>query len=260
VDSLSILHVLAIFAAGIAAGTINAIVGSGTLITFPTLLALGYPPLVANISNNIGLVPGGLSGSWGYRRELAAMRETLLLLLPWSLGGGITGAFLLLWLPASAFDAVVPVLVLLAVALVIIQPTLQKTIARRRERTDTAAADHGGWPARVTAFGCGIYGGYFGAAQGVLMMGLLPLMLSAELQSLNATKNVLTTAVNAVAALMFVVFAFHRIDWWVVLIIAVGSTFGGWVGAHVGRRLPPALLRGVIAAVGLIAFVRLLTD
>ena len=256
---LTVLHVVAIFASGVFAGTINAVVGSGTLLTFPVLLALGYPPLTANISNNIGLIPGGLTGSWGYRRELDSMRETLRLLLPWSIGGGLAGALLLLLLPAATFDAVVPVLVTLAVVLVLIQPMLQEAIRKRSERIDIERSEHGGWPARLTAFGCAIYGGYFGAAQGVLLMGLLPLVLSADLQRLNGTKNVLTAAVNTVAALMFVVLAFDEINWWVVLFIAAGSTLGGSLGAGLGRRLHPTLLRVVIAAVGMVAVVRLLT-
>lgn len=254
---LTWLHAGLILVAGFAAGMINAIVGSGSLITFPTLLALGYPPLTANISNNVGLVPGGLAGSFGYRRELRTMGRTLRLLMPWSITGGITGALLLLVLPAEAFDAVVPILVLLAVVLVIAQPALQKTIRRRRDRHPVERDEHG-WPARLTAFGCAVYGGYFGAAQGVLMMGLLPLLLSADLQRLNGTKNLLTMLVNAIAAAIFLVFALDRISWWVVLLIAVGSTLGGLVGARAGRRMPPTLLRGVIAVVGLTAFVRLL--
>jgi len=267
VPDLSVLHVAVIFASGVFAGTINAVVGSGTLLTFPVLLALGYPPLTANISNNIGLIPGGLTGSWGYRRELDSMRETLRLLLPWSIGGGLAGALLLLLLPAATFDAVVPVLVTLAVVLVLIQPKLQEAIRKRSERLDIERSEHseivrnehGGWPARLTAFGCAIYGGYFGAAQGVLLMGLLPLVLSADLQRLNGTKNVLTAAVNTVAAFMFVVLAFDQIDWWVVLFIAAGSTLGGSLGAGLGRRLHPTLLRVVIAVVGMVAVVRLLT-
>ena len=256
---LSLLHVVVIFASGVAAGTINAVVGSGTLITFPILLALGYPPLTANISNNVGLIPGGVTGSLGYRRELDSMRQTLRLLLPWSIGGGLAGALLLLLLPASTFDAVVPVLVTLAVVLVLVQPTLQGAIRRRTERTNSVPAEHGGWPARLTAFGCAIYGGYFGAAQGVLLMGLLPLVLTADLQRLNGTKNVLTAAVNAIAAVMFVALAFHRINWWLVAMIAAGSTLGGVLGARLGRRLHPTLLRVVIAVVGMVAVVRMLT-
>jgi uncharacterized membrane protein YfcA len=262
---LTVLSVVAIFASGVAAGTINAVVGSGTLITFPILLALGYPPLTANISNNIGLIPGGVTGSWGYRRELDSMRETLRLLLPWSIGGSLAGALLLLLLPASTFDAVVPVLVTLAVVLVLVQPLLQEAIRRRSEPSErsepreTEQAEHGGWPARLTAFGCAIYGGYFGAAQGVLLMGLLPLVLSADLQRLNGAKNVLTAAVNVIAAVLFVVLAFDRINWWVVLIIAAGSMLGGSLGARLGRRLHPTLLRVVIASVGMVAVVRLLT-
>jgi len=277
-------HYLAIFAAGMAAGTINTIVGSGSLITFPTLLALGYPPVTANISNSLGLVPGGLSGSWGYRRELSTQKSALKILLPCSLVGGVSGAVLLLVLPAAAFSAIVPALVALAVLLVAFQPLIQATVAKRRAAATAAAAPASGdapvedtdetTPAAVTApstqkyglgvaaacFFCGVYGGYFGAAQGVLLVGLFGVLLSDPLQTQNALKNILTACVNFIAAIVFVVIAIDRLDWVVVAIIGVGSLLGGFLGARIGRRLPPIALRGVIIAVGTIAFVRLLTS
>lgn len=267
------LHYLAIFAAGMAAGTINTIVGSGSLITFPTLLALGYPPVTANISNSLGLVPGGLSGSWGYRRELSTQKRALKILLPCSLVGGVSGALLLLVLPAAAFSTIVPVLVALAVLLVAFQPFIQRTVANRRA---SAAATHdAGDPAGPAAapsvqkyglgvaaacFFCGVYGGYFGAAQGVLLVGLFGILLTDPLQTQNALKNILTACVNLIAAVVFVVIAIDRLDWIVVAIIGVGSLLGGFLGARIGRRLPPIALRIVIVAVGTIAFVRLLTS
>lgn len=275
------LHYLAIFAAGIAAGTINTIVGSGSLITFPTLLALGYPPVTANISNSLGLVPGGLSGSWGYRRELSTQKPALKILLPCSLVGGVSGALLLLVLPASAFSAIVPVLVALAVVLVAFQPLIQRTVASRRAAAADAAADAAsadptdetamsasaaasaqkyGLGVAAACFFCGVYGGYFGAAQGVLLVGLFGILLTDPLQTQNALKNILVTCVNLIAALVFVVIAINRLDWIVVAIIGVGSLLGGFIGARIGRRLPPIALRIVIVAVGTIAFVRLLTS
>ena len=249
------LEVLAVLLAGCAAGTINTIVGSGTLITFPTLLAIGVPPVTANVSNTIGLVPGSLSGVWGYRAELSGQRARLVRLCSASLLGGGLGAGLLLWLPSEAFDAIVPALVGLGVLLVVIGPRVSRAVAARAEARG-GLPDHGAawvWPAVA---GAGVYGGYFGAAQGVLLMAILGIGVSDSLQRHNATKNVLALLVNAVAAVVFLFVA--EVDWLAVLLVAVGSVVGGQIGATVGRRLPPAVLRGVIVAVGLTALVILL--
>jgi uncharacterized membrane protein YfcA len=246
------LEIAAVLLAGIAAGTINTVVGSGTLITFPTLLALGVPPVTANVSNTVGLVPGSLSGAVGYRRELAGQRSRLLRLASASLLGGIAGAVLLLVLPASAFDAIVPVLIGIGVLLVILGPAIQRRVAARHEARG-GLPDHGApwvWPAVA---GAGVYGGYFGAAQGVLLMAILGIGVDDDLQRHNATKNVLALLVNAVAAVVFIVVA--DVDWPVAGLIAVGSVIGGQIGAGVGRRLPAALLRAVIVVVGVAALV-----
>jgi uncharacterized membrane protein YfcA len=245
-----------IAAAGAAAGVINAIVGSGSLITFPILLALGYPPLTANISNNIGLVPGGVSGTWGYRRELSGQSGTLRRLAPMSVVGSLAGALLLLWLPASAFEAIVPVLIAIAVVLVVLQPRIAAWAAGRRE----GHRGHVGPLAMIAVLIAGMYGGYFGAAQGVLLIGLLGSLLVENLQVVNAIKNLLTLLVNAVAAVTFTVVAPEQVDWAVVVLIAAGSLTGGLAGAWVGRRLKPTILRGVVVVIGLIALVRLLTS
>lgn len=253
------LQALAIFGAGMAAGTINTLVGSGTLITFPTLLAFGFAPVTANISNNIGLVPGGISGSFGYREELSGQRGRILRLGPMSLLGSITGAVLLLVLPAAAFTTIVPVLLGISLVLVIIQPRMQRALQKRRE--ESGAGDPGrGHGALVAAgtYGAGVYGGYFGAAQGILLIGLLGILLPEPLQRLNALKNVLSLIVNSVAAMTFAALAFDRIDWAVVGLIAAGSLAGGFIGAGVGRRLPPVVLRGLIVVVGLIAIWQIL--
>jgi uncharacterized membrane protein YfcA len=249
------LEVVAVLLAGCAAGTINTIVGSGTLITFPTLLAIGVPPVTANVSNTIGLVPGSLSGVWGYRAELSGQRARLVRLCSASLLGGALGAGLLLWLPSEAFDAIVPALVGLGVLLVVIGPRVSRAVAARAEARG-GLPDHGAawvWPAVA---GAGVYGGYFGAAQGVLLMAILGIGVSDSLQRHNATKNVLALLVNAVAAAVFLFVA--EVDWLVVLLVAAGSVAGGQIGATVGRRLPPTVLRGVIVAVGLTALVILL--
>jgi len=249
---MSPFDALAIFAAGTAAGTINTVVGSGSLITFPTLLALGYPPVLANVSNNIGLVPGSFSGAYGYRRELEGQRPRISRLGVASVGGGLCGAVLLLTLPGSVFAAVVPVLILIALVLVVIGPRLARRLAHRR-----GGADPGLSPVLFgLVFATGVYGGYFGAAQGIMLIALLSIFLVDDLQRLNATKNVLALLVNATASVVFVLAT--QVDWKVVGLIAAGSIIGGQIGATVGRRLDPRLLRAVIVAVGLVAVVRLL--
>ena len=319
-----LLRALAIFAAGLAAGTINTVVGSGTLITFPTLLAFGYPPVLANVSNNVGLVPGVASGVYGYRSELGGQRRRLIRLGSASVCGGLVGAILLLTLPQSAFKDIVPALIGLAVVMVIIQPRLAKWVAERQraraaaatpdgvgtggdaEAAGAAAAAGGSgavataesgrsrWrhergavadgpspvavaggasavavadpPAAAEAIGgpvlwvlvflAGIYGGYFGAAQGVLLIGMLGIALNDSLQRINAAKNVLAGLVNGLAAVVFIL-ATH-IDWGVAGLIAAGSIIGGQVGARIGKRLPPWGLRVVIVCVGTAALIKLL--
>ena len=245
------LEVVAVVLAGVAAGTINTVVGSGTLITFPTLLAIGVPPVTANVSNTIGLVPGSLSGAVGYRRELAGQRGRLLRLGSASLVGGVAGAALLLVLPEAAFDAVVPVLIALGCVLVVVQPRVSAWVADRAAARGREVHPHGaGWVWMLVML-TGVYGGYFGAAQGVLLMAVLGVGLQETMQRNNATKNVLAMIVNGVAALVFVAVA--DVDWAVAGLIAVGAVVGGQVGATVGRRLPPAVLRGVIVVVGVVA-------
>ncbi len=252
------LEAAAILAAGFWAGTINVVVGSGTLVTFPTLLLLGYPPVVANVSNNIGLVGGGLTGSFGYRHELAGRGHLLRRLLPASVLGGVVGAVLLLVLPDEAFRAIVPALIAIGLVMVVAGPAVQRRAARRR-----GGAEPGPMSARrlaVVALGIGllgVYGGYFGAAQGILVVGLMTVLTSVPLQAVTGIKNVLTTAVNAVAAVTFMVLAWDDVDWYVVLLVGVGATLGGLVGARVGRRLSPTAMRTLIVVVGTVAIVRL---
>lgn len=252
---MSMLEAVLIALAGVAAGTINTVVGSGTLITFPTLLAFGVPPVTANVSNTVGLVPGSMSGVFGYRRELAGQRPRVLRLGSASLLGGILGALLLLWLPSAAFDAIVPVLILLGVVLVVVGPRVQRAVATRAEARG-GIPDHGVWWVWPAVAATGVYGGYFGAAQGVLLMAVLGIGVADSMQRHTATKNVLALIVNAVAALVFIAVA--DVDWEVAGLIALGSVVGGQLGATVGRRLPPPLLRTVIAVVGLTALVALL--
>lgn len=248
----SVWEAVAVFLAGIAAGTINTVVGSGTLITFPTLLAVGVPAVTANVSNSVGLVPGSLSGAWGYRRELAGQRGRLLRLGLASLVGGTIGAVLLLVLPKSAFDQIVPVLIGLGVVLVIVGPRISRRVAARAEARGGLPDQGAGWVWPSVA-GAGVYGGYFGAAQGVLLMAILGIGVDDTMQRHNATKNVLAAIVNGIAAVVFIVAA--HVDWRAAGLIAAGSIIGGQIGAHVGRRLPSAVLRAVIVVVGVVALV-----
>lgn len=243
---------VAILLAGLAAGTINTVVGAGTLITFPTLLAFGIPPVTANVTNNVGLVPGSLSGAIGYRRELVGQWPRLRRLGLAALVGGLIGGSLLFVLPAAAFEAVVPLLIGLGCLMVALQKPIAARVARRRRQTG-AVSDHGArwvWPMVGLA---GVYGGYFGAAQGVLLMAILGIGVAETLQRLNAVKNVLALIVNGAAAVLFVFIA--EIDWAVAGVIAAGAVVGGQVGATVGRRLPDPLLRAVIVLVGVTAIV-----
>jgi hypothetical protein len=248
---VSVLDALAVLAAGFAAGTVNTIVGSGTLITFPVLLAVGYSPVVANVSNTIGLVPGSISGAYGYRRELSGQRRRVLVLGIASVTGGIVGALLLLSLPAAAFAAIVPIFIGIAVLLVLLQPRLTVLLAARRRRP------RGRRPSLVppALFGIGIYGGYFGAAQGIMLLAVLGLALPEGLQRVNALKNVLAGATNLVAGVVFVAVA--DVAWGAALLLAAGSVVGGQVGAHIGRRLPAGAIRVLVAVIGLVAIVQL---
>jgi hypothetical protein len=251
---MSPLHAVAILAAGVVAGAINAVVGSGTLITFPVLLAFGYPPVVANVSNTIGLVPGSAAGAVGYRRELAGQRTRTLRLSAASLSGGVVGGVLLLTLPASAFKAIVPVFIVVALVLIMLQPRISRALAARRDPAHHR--EQAGPLASLGVFGAGIYGGYFGAAQGIMLLAILSLSIDDELQRLNALKVVLAGLVNLVAGVIFVFAA--PVAWGPAALIAVGSIIGGALGAKGGRRLPAPALRAIIVGVGIFAIVRLL--
>jgi uncharacterized membrane protein YfcA len=180
-------EVISIALAGLAAGAINTVVGSGTLITFPVLLAFGYAPVTANVSNTLGLVPGSVSGAMGYRRELSGQRGRAIRLGTMSLLGGVTGAVLLLILPASAFKAVVPVFIALALVLTLLQPRLTAWLLRRKIDLGHRRSIF----APVAVYVTGVYGGYFGAAQGILLLAILGVALTQDLHRTNALKNVL---------------------------------------------------------------------
>ena len=251
------LQAVAVAAAGIAAGMINTVVGSGTLITFPVLLAVGLPPLTANVSNGLGLVPGSLFGAIGYRDELAGQAGRLRRLGVASTIGGAGGAVLLLVLPPGAFDAIVPVLILTALVLVLAQPLVARWLAVRRVRQvagEPPARD--GWLLWLGALATGVYGGYFRAAQGVLLIGLMGVLLTESLQRVNAVKNVLAMLANLASGIVFLIVA--HVSWQAVMLIAVGSAIGGAFGARVGRSLSPAVLRGLVVVIGVGALAKLL--
>lgn len=248
---LTWLEALAVIAAGAGAGAINAVIGSGSLISFPTLVAVGYAPVTANVSNNIGLVPGSVAGVWGYRRELEGQARRVRTLAVASALGGLTGATVLLVLPSSVFDAVVPVLVLVACVLMLLQPRLSAWMASRRTE--------GGRDVSVLTlllvYGTGIYGGYFGAAQGVILLAVLGVFVPDHLQRSNAVKNVLAGTVNTLAAVIFIVFA--DVAWEAVALVAVGAVVGGALGARVGRKIPPTVLRVLVVLIGVYVAFRL---
>jgi uncharacterized membrane protein YfcA len=257
IEPVNPLEALAILAAGMAAGAINAIVGSGSLITFPTLLFFGYSPLVANVSNTVGLVFGSISGAIGYRRELVGQRERATPLLVVALLGGLTGGSLLILLPATAFARIVPILIIVACILIALQPRLTRAIAERRARAGTADDERHRAPVLLASvFLTAVYGGYFGAAQGVILMAILAILVVDNLQRLNGLKNLIAAVTNGVAAILFILVA--PVAWQPAILIAIGSTIGGQLGSVVGRRLSPFALRFAIIAVGSVVAVKLL--
>ncbi|WP_152346405.1 sulfite exporter TauE/SafE family protein [Brevibacterium sp. CFH 10365] len=261
-----------IIVAGIAAGAINAVVGSGTLITFPALVAFGVPPVVSTMSNAVGLIPGNIASSFGYREELRGQWRRILGFVPASLLGSLTGAYLLLHLPEDAFETIVPVLLVVALVMVVGQPYLSRYLKNRSlRRAQAAGIEHRAASAGdrlstgryiavlVVVFLTAIYGGYFAAAQGIILIALLGLLLPDDLQRLNGLKNVLVLVVNTVSASTYIIVGHDRINWIAVICIAVGSLIGGYFGARVGRKFSPVLLRTVIVILGLVAIWRIVT-
>ncbi|TXI50175.1 sulfite exporter TauE/SafE family protein [Mycolicibacter arupensis] len=259
---MPVSQMVLILLAGVGAGAINALVGSGTLITFPTLVTLGFAPLTATISNAIGLVAGGISSTWAYRRELRGQWDRLRWQIPGSLLGAVLGAYLLLHLPESVFNRIVPALLVGALALVVIGPKIQSLAQQRAAAAGRSLDELSGRRLAALAIGTfavGVYGGYFAAAQGILLVGVMGVLLPESMQRMNAAKNLLTLIVNVVAAAAYIGTAFDRISWPAAGLIAVGSLIGGFLGGHYGRRLSPNALRAVILVVGLIGLYRLLT-
>ena len=244
--------------AGIAAGAMNAVVGAGTLVTFPTLLALGVPPILANVSNTVGLVTGSVAGAYGYRATLTGRLRLVLRLVAASTVGGVTGATLLLALPSRTFEFVVPVLLVASAVLAALQPRVAAAVALRRAAKATAAGESGepvqGGPLLLLGVAAtGVYGGYFGAAQGVILLALLGMFVAGDLNEVNGVKNVLATVANTVSALVFI--SVTTVDWRVAGLIALGAAVGGSLGGRYGRRLPSDALRALIVVIAVVAAV-----
>lgn len=248
---MSPVDAILLLVAGIGAGALNAVVGAGTLITFPTLLALGVPPVVANVSNTVGLVPGAVTGAYGFRANLVGRWPLLRKLLVATTIGGVTGAVLLLALPAAAFEVIVPVLLVLAGILAAIQPRVAAAVARRRETRPPRAAGRVDRSLLLGVAATGVYGGYFGAAQGAVLLALLGVSLGGTMRDLNGIKNVLAGTANLVSAALFVVIA--DVDWTIVIVVAIGAGVGGGLGSRYGRRLPAGALRALVVAVAFTA-------
>lgn len=245
----------AVLAAGLAAGVIITAVGAGSLISFPILLGIGLPPVVANVSNTVGLVAGGLTGSWGYRHELRGQGARVRQVALTSGAGALGGAGLLLVLPPGAFEAVVPGLILAASLLIGVQPLISRWL--RGRRTDIKLT--GGLLSVPLLGACtvlGVYGGYFGAAQGVILVAFLALSLDEPMQLINGLKNIAVLSANVAGTLVFVFAA--PINWTVVGLLAAGSLLGGWLGARIGRRLPAWVFRTLVVLMGLMVGLRLL--
>lgn len=253
---MNLLEAAAVLAAGMGAGAINSIAGSGTLLSFPVLLAVGYSPVTANVSNNIGLVPGSMAGAYAFRDELVGQARRARQLALGSASGALLGAVLLLRLPSDVFDAVIPWLVFTAATLMLLQPRVAARVAATREARGKEVHEAAGVFAPVVCFAAGVYGGYFGAAQGIILLATLGVLLPDALPRTNALKNVLALTVNAVAALVFVLIG--NVAWLAVALIAVGSVVGASIGAKVGKRVPVKAMRAFIVVLGYTVAFRLL--
>jgi hypothetical protein len=249
------LEHLVIIATGFGAGLLTSTVGVASLLSFPVLIALGIPPVVANVSNTVGLIPAGLGGSLGYRRELREQPRVSRLVVVTCAIGSVGGAVLLLALPPGVFESIVPWLILFTCLLVGAQPWISRRLRARNlaEHVPRTVMS----PATIVfAALTGVYGGYFGAGAGVMMMAVLSLGLDLDLRIVNALKTLALLAANLVAGLIFVFVA--DIDYTVAGLLAIGSIVGGYTGSHLGRLLPPTLLRILIVLAGITAAVTML--
>ncbi|WP_210502703.1 sulfite exporter TauE/SafE family protein [Nocardioides xinjiangensis] len=249
---------LLVVATGLGAGVLSSTVGVASLLSFPVLVGLGLPPVVANVSNTLGLIPGGLGGVVGYRREVREAGRVAYVIAAVCAVGAVAGAALLLGLPPGVFEAVVPYLILFTCLLVGIQPRVAGWLRARHERRHgEELAERRHMSPATTAFATvtGVYGGYFGAGAGVMMVAVLGLGTDLELRVVNGLKTLSLMVGNIVAGVVFVLVADPR--WDVAALLAAGSLVGGYVGARVGRRLPDAVFRWAVVAAGVVAAVLL---
>lgn len=230
--------------AGVAAGAVNAVAGGGSLISFPALLAVGLPSVTANVTNAVALLPGYLGGTIGYRRELEGQRPRAAALGLTTAIGGVAGAALLIVSPDEVFEAIVPFLILAACALLAAQPALSRRL--RAPSNDPRA--HRSPRLHGAAFAAAVYGGYFGAGLGIVLLAVLALALDDELQRLNALKGLLSLVIGVASVAFFV--AFGPVRWGAAAIMAVAAFAGGHAGVAVARRLPANVLRGLVIGFG----------
>jgi len=248
---LSPLHVVLVLGAGLVAGIFNGVAGGGSLISFPLLLALGYPALTANVTNTVGIWPGYLGSAAGYRTEIAGQKVRLVRLSPAAIGGGVIGAILLLTTPSADFTRLAPYLILAAAALFAVQPLLRRALDRGSPTSATRTVLLQGG-----TFGASIYGGYFGAGMGVMLLAILGLALPDSIARTSGLRTVLSILINGVAAIVFLVHG--GLAWDAVWLLAGGSLVGGWIGARVALAIPAAALRAVVILIGVGTAVKLL--
>lgn len=251
---MTVVEVLLVACAGFLGGAVNALAGGGSLISFPALLAVGYPAVTANVTNSIAMWPGYASSSVAFRKELNDQRQQLIALGLTATLGGAAGSVLLLGLPSEVFDAVVPWFVLLASLLLAIQPRLADVIRRRNRRPDRAP--HRSPALHVALFLAGAYGAYFGGGLGVVLLGVLGLYLSDHLHVIMGMKNVISLLVSTVAVVAFVLFA--PVSWAALTIVAPAAFAGGYAGSKAAKRIPPDALRLGIVAIGIVVGVVML--
>lgn len=243
-------EIAAVLAAGLGAGVLSSTVGVASLLSFPVLVAIGLPPVTANVSNTIGLAPAGISGSVGYREELRAHPSVTRLILGVCAVGAVLGAVLLLALPPGVFEAIVPWLILFTCLLVGVQPRLSAWL-RRRHGEDAGPRIQPSGATTLMAGVTGVYGGYFGAGAGVMMVAVLGLGTDIELRVINGLKTMALMVGNVIAGLIFAAIA--DVNWTAAALLAGGSVIGGYVGARIGRRLPDGIFRGFVVVAGVAA-------
>jgi hypothetical protein len=245
---MSPVEAIGLFVAALAAGAINAVGGGGSLITFPALLAAGYPSKTANVTNTVALWPAYIGGSLGYRRELSGQAQRLLQIAIPNLAGGLVGSVVLLATPVSAFDVVVPFLIVAACLMMAAQDWIGQYTEQHRAAFE--ASGRVPWPVHVSMFLLGIYGAYFGAALGIMTLAVFVVLLSDNIQRLNALKGVSSMIINVVAVVTFALFG--PVEWAPAAVMAVGGIVGGYAGVGVARRLGRDALRIVVISYGMI--------